>query len=1323
VARGRKQKRKKRANRLPRVEEVIAGRAGVSARELVQLIKQVNPTDREVSPGVSDRRYQQKSALQSLLVRRYPDQLEVVPEQGELVLLRHRSSGLDACHTLIEELDEQAGRWVRRQLDEQASEGLLSPPPAPARTTRAKAAPAQATADPGPGPHQPAAEAAPAGAPEAADPEDAPQAGDLEDEPQAGDLEGTSAELLQQGREALEAYDFQRARQCQEQAFHRSGGSLDAAAALLELLVEHLAAYRDALDHAAELSPEAAADPRVRTLLGLAAAREREVDRALELVRDLQGPEVAVVHAVLADNAVRAGEVAQAERRLQAARELDPALPEVLRLEQEIAALRARSRRPAEEALTRLAGEGDLDATERAARELLEQWPGSATARQVLRDVRDRRRRREADALLEQADARFENGAYAEAAGLLERARSLGAAEEAVAPRLSAARELEEQRAARERRQQLERRAAEVQRQLRLEDPREGLVSYLEADPEVRTRVRQGADLPLLQWLDQLAPRGRPREAAGAVLALQAAARAGEDSPEDLLDRLRPHRELLLDLEDGRRVLERARARRDRQRQEQIRDALASAEAALGAGQPDRAREALDRLDTHGLPAEQRQAIRDAAARADQLRRWKQRARRFEQLQDAGELVAARDAARRLAESWTGQRVAWEERAAGLTGRIRRQWQIQVHGGLADDGPLRDTGFDGNAERANLWLTPDGEELLLPLVLGRRVFVRVVQLGTGRVTGRISLRTPRPVGFVHDAMVDGRSLWVLGEQHLLQLDRQSWDIQSFRALAEIFPRDTIYDFLTLVPGSRHVWAALRRGDRQLGLAVIDTARWRLHRELPDYDTMVPLVGGAEPTVACVKDDVGATLHQTRGALARWCRARWDEAPTALAVHPDGEHLLLLHEADTLDDLTPDERPVQLSVFGLDGTRADALRFNDAYTWKNRTVGTGRDPGLAAVTFSTEDRMVLVVYRADRTPDDPGLTELYRLDVPEGTLLVQDQEARTLAAVAPGDRGLQVFPVRPDPPEIGTWHRNEEPLLPAASPPFLCDRPAPRLNAQAMALRGLLGQVPVSRLPQWVQDYIGRNQDQPDDLVALHRALTSLPDREAARQAEQQVLRATEPHRAIPAVALLHAGSLAREEKWADVLQLLDPLQESQQELPQHVHHLLGLAQMHTGHSEEALAAWTTGDQQAEGPCQLTPLIRLLQPLPPVPLPAGWGVDEPRVRQLLGAVKTADHHLDRNQPGLAIEVLDRPLVWHASEPQSLARLAEACLQQTDDSPAARCHRAECLAMYLNSREPAEHHLHGEIPYPGATWPRQRLEQLDTRARAWLDGQRG
>ena len=101
------------------VAAVLAGNKDVPARRLVDLIHEVNPTGRDLPQAEAERRYATKSRLQSLLVRRFGEELEVRPDPQtpDAVSIRHRYSDLSASHTVVDTLEEDARSWVRFRLD------------------------------------------------------------------------------------------------------------------------------------------------------------------------------------------------------------------------------------------------------------------------------------------------------------------------------------------------------------------------------------------------------------------------------------------------------------------------------------------------------------------------------------------------------------------------------------------------------------------------------------------------------------------------------------------------------------------------------------------------------------------------------------------------------------------------------------------------------------------------------------------------------------------------------------------------------------------------------------------------------------------------------------------------------------------------------------------------------------------------------------------------------------------------------------------------------------------------------------------------------
>ncbi|MGC4114108.1 MAG: hypothetical protein QM765_05670 [Myxococcales bacterium] len=465
-------------------ESILRGRVEAEPRQLLDVIHAVNPTGHGLDTAETQRRYALKSRLQSLLVRRFRDDLVIEPEADGIVGLRLRSVAGDACHARLCDLEDDARAWLRLQLD--LGLATLPPPPAPAAPPARKKPGSRGRAQ----------------------------------------RSGSAAERLADADELLLAYDYAAAREALEDAFALTAGAPAAAVPLLSLLVDTLAADGDALSLEEELSAESAALPSVRALLAVAAARLGDSARAFGFLDGLTDPRSADAWLLLA----RAQpDPALASRHLRRAAQLAPTHPELASLESELSRREADLRRPAEEALGQAIQSGEDAAIEQRARDVLARWPASEAAGRALRELEVRRRDRRAQALLAEADAARDAGDFAAELRALRGISQAGSAVAGLESRLErAAADEEDARAARL--------AAELHRRRAAGERAEALLGFLELAPRGREKVR-GLGWPELPALEALGARCRPREAVEALLALEEAERATPERTRSLLAR------------------------------------------------------------------------------------------------------------------------------------------------------------------------------------------------------------------------------------------------------------------------------------------------------------------------------------------------------------------------------------------------------------------------------------------------------------------------------------------------------------------------------------------------------------------------------------------------------------------------------------------------------------------------------------------------------------------------------------------------------------------------------------------------------------------
>jgi hypothetical protein len=998
-------KRAARRLRLSDVQAVLAGRVAPEpeARALVELIRAVNPTDRTLPAAEAKRRYADKSRLQSLLVRRFADELEALPEADEaVVLLRYGPSGRSACHAVLEELDDDAQRWVRQALDAQ----LVA---------------LEAGAGDGGG----AAKArSAAGGADAVEVDDADEA------------HRSPQELITRAEQALAEYDFPAAQRRLARALDASGGARAAAQPLLELLVDTLAADAEALDLQARLSPEAAGDAGVRVLLGLAAARQGEAGRAEALVRGLSHVRVVEVHAALADGALAAGQLDVAEQHLAAARSFDLPSQALLHIEEALAAQRAGARQPEERALSALVEAGQLEQAEQAAAALLERYPDSVVARRVRAAVQRQRAEAAQEALCGAVDRELAEQRFEQAAALLRAAGASGADlhEAQLARRMARA----------EAGVQVATEAAQVARVLALLDAvdataegqsrGQALAAYVALEPEPRRRVREAAEAAQERAteLSQLEALGassgsrvgggsdkRARAAVDAVLALgRAEVAAAHQEWEAARELLEPHARQLDRLPRGAKLLAEAAARVREQATSRAAEALARAEAAAAAGELEQAEALLARIDRRRLDAGRQGDAEALSARLRQAGALAELGQRVARQERSGDLLGARQTAEALiAQTQGAARETWRARRAALSEAIGRRFVVVA--GAREAGARAHPVMRLRSDGAIRLLSADGDELVLIDTQGRYLALELVAVESSEVRRSALLRTPSPIG-ICDAALVGDALQIVGDEGVaLDLSLEGFEPRRWVDLRAVLGRDCVFEDM-LVADGRHAWVATQaRTQAPITIQVVDLERRRVVRELPQ---MIPiqLIPGARPGDAPLvgghrDEERGPQLYTTRGRPRRSMLPRDLELQMA-TPRPDGAPgLLVLHTESLLD--VEHEGPLHLTLFDAQGRAGPALRLEGSSGAYIHSLACSVEQGLAFVAFLIEvgerQQAVLVALR----PRGETLELVWRVKVPRDLNLVQDAAAYRVASVVREEGDLRVLRLSAAPPAL------------------------------------------------------------------------------------------------------------------------------------------------------------------------------------------------------------------------------------------------------------------------------------------------------------------
>ena len=1242
-------------------DDVLAGRARPDVRDLIELIHDVNPSGHEhLSAREIAGRYAVKSRLQSLLVRRFADDLGVEPVRGEphLVTLRHRPSGQDACHALVRELDDDARSWVQRAIDlgDDAADDLSSPP------RRAEAG--RAVVIPSP-------------------PRSAP-------------------ELLGAARDAVDAYDYELARERLEAALAQ--GSERAAARLLELLVDTLGADDEALALVPRLPDAARIRPDVCTLLALATARKGDRAAAIALLRGVApSPREASVFAALARHAVSAGDARCAAADLARVRERSPAHPAIGPLAAAIEALRA----PLEEE-ARIARRRDeehrLELAARLAREAEQAIVAGALGA--------------ARFLVQKAHA--EGLAAAQAAGV----RAQIAALEARAHERAEAARIDD-----------------VARLLGESDATPALLAYLALRGSSRAAVRARATLPALGWLDETGlTEGSGARARAAVLAVQALGRAEAEvarDPRAALDLLAPHLKALASVPRADAVAQAAERALTEQRHQRAREGLEAAARAFAEGGDEdlaRAKGLLAQVRARDLDDDTKARFtaleRQLEGTLDRLRR---RAR-VEELRGKDDPRAALLILDGLIDATPepAERAGYLETRVAVCAAVHNEYAIRSE--ILAPGTRRRLPGPTLPDPSRS-LLPGGHELVVAQSCGRWIFLWRIDVASGDVRERVRMIIAEPVRLQRIVIEAGRLCLVGTTGTVVELEMSTWlplmDSNSTRS--PDFSSDT-----ALAAGGRYTWVSWGSAG-SFSVDVWDGPREEWCRQSHDKSRLMFLAplygfsrsGGADaPAMAVVRTlhDMELTLYSARGTQLSTPRKVW-LVQNSIVVHPCGETLLAVAMTRS-----PDRNAPRYAFVEID-SRGCALPIGDAVEAAARTLEGFEEiqpihtvvdapAGLVFVRFDATTESYLLCLETPTAGDAPPrdgharpVKIRYRVTVPARTQLVEDPARGSVFAIVREEDDVEVIRLDASPPSLRTTpsrFRAPEPYQLNLSCGADCDLPtgARQRRVEDLAAANYL------QSSTLIQARIARAvQDGPGPALDLMYGLKRGQNTSLWLRAAEAAIAAFPDH---PEVRLASARYQTRESRWDLTRERLEGVDLTLLAEPhvRHFHHLLGTALLWTGERAEALRVLREAELHG-GACDVGLALALVMPLDdPEGETRAWTSAQRVVRELMRAVEAADGRLGEEDPLGAIRVLDTLLIQDLREVQSLARLAEAYLAVPDGEAIDPFEKAFALATFSGAHADKTIFSRNELPlFP--RWDAARLDALEARAIAWLE----
>lgn len=1262
----------------------------LSLRELFDRIHRVNPTGRSLSRAEMDARYAEKNKLQSALVRDFSEVLRFRTERDpRVVAIGHESLGLDGCHAIIEELEEDARSLVRRALDEAAA----PPAPPPRDSERERQAAARGDAPPPPSPSATGA-----------------------------------LRLLDEGARALAEYDYDGARAALEAAFAASRGGVAAAVALLSLLLDHLADDAAARALADALGADARADPVVRARVALADARLGNERDAEQRVIGVEVPEVAEVWLAFAEASVARGEPSRAEEQLARARSYDPSNGRLSDVGRKVAALRDAHQGEREADLRARWHAGQRDEARALARSIVATFGDSRDAREILA-------RLAATDRLDAARARFEDARTRAADGELGLARTL---------LLSAAAELSggDDREWDGLRSEIDAERVRVER--RMEDREtdaavEHAIAQLASPPEMAARaflalrpdrrlvaIERSSHHPsrrifeAARRLRATRPQASDAEVAGAISALEGArlaveaVEAGSDDeshPERVLSALEAHRSLLDALADAREPLEAfhllvasfaaSRAARARLRGSELRSngdtggAIAALEAAdLRGAHPD-----VERVVARDL-AELR-ARADAEAIEAELARVLGEERPIEDARTAAQLLDARALVDRLRAHLGDYAVsAWSELAERRREAVGRHLDVTRHPGATPSWYLRPTGGRMRSVRAG------GAEVVIPHASDAGLALHRYDLERSTVVETIRLRLFAPPEL--SSLAVRGALAVIADRSgvAYELDLDAAEILRVHPSRAIDPRG---DLEFAWSDELYLWYGGDTGSRtiQANSGVVVRQAWI------GWRTQV-LPGPSGDVVDCVASRAGrASLFSPAGKSLGTTFAH-----AAVARAPTGGGYLLFVDAYDREPEVGFARCVSASEPSRWAGPQLALR---QWSWERPThAATSTDEGLTFVLMYDEDQAVLRAFDLD---PDLRPNEVWSVPVAQDASLAEDWEGRCVVLIEPREaRGCdaRVVVLGRAPPASVAAKAELELEVEAMAHGWARDcafdprrfhvelqRSAARSSEQSRALVEELAAHP-ARGPELTPQILRGAIDwvHAEDRLAHLGALPTIRPllvEVALRTARWEAFEVRMNERSSPGAAPLSSpGDRTQHDAHLDVLHALlggrfDDARDA-----------LDVMRARASEGREA----TCPEEALRAYVEEVRAAALDEPNPSVP--------ESETLARLRSLLLADAHIDAGDLDAAWATLDRRLFWNQGELHHLSRAALVVLSRELRSAADRTRAWLVLRRFLEVSHPSYWNIRARFyPLP-PRWTRRHLDDLVVHARRTLDG---
>jgi len=1304
----RKKRKKKKGKTGVDPYEVIEGNTQVTALEIIRLIHKVNPTTKVIDVDKASEQYRLKARLQSLLIRRFKESLQVEipdPENSQLVGLRLLHFKENACHTLIHELDDDAGSWVKKQIDEAiaATDGVSENFPK-TRSVRAPLSedPASPNAD--------------------------------MDEPEDLPVE----EWIKLGKMAMAAYDFEASERYYLNALKKSRGHIEPALCVLELFVEHLGAYEKALDVSKLFSSATGKDQRVKVLLGLSFAHCGQFDQALKSIDRISDPRTVDITLLSIEHFIKKGDENRAARGLSSLKSHERGYMErksdIARLEHELRALRAGKLKHVEEEMSQAWKERRYEVALEGAEKIVALLPENKAARKVMHDFKKQQRQDAISRLILDADDARGKHAFAREVEILKNVIALGPNTVKLSPRLKYAQDMAEK-------QQEEMKMAAALRLWKEGRVSESLFQFLDFSKKQRGHILQSIPDPHFRWLEEALSSGtvkNPKKTVNAILALGRLTEWLEkgENIDQIIQELSFHGKTLHSISHARTVLKQAESMLEATESRKNRDLLSKAKRFLTEGNRDleKAGHCLSNIRMNRLNNSDRSTLDGLKSKLQRLETIQILRHTYESSAAKKDHFSCMDIAGKLSkQEEEGQLGRWSEKIREHAERLKKEWALtscNIREMSASYGYL---GIRWMENHPSCWVLPDNRHLVLTTSHDRWVFIRTFCLEDRTFREGIILRTPEKLTFPN-VIPAGNTLWIAGQDgHLLGLCLDPLEIRSWHDFATAVRKDEVIEETRFFPKSRTFWLEKRKQEgADNTIQVIHMDQERTIRKIKSFNYPVVIFSGNNFEIAVAdRDDRAVRIYSEEGRFKRSVALERPCILSEAAVHQERDGYIFLtydntdpfdpisgmwdDDADMDDDLTLTLEETQ------DGNKpVHSIRVEDSNGIFHHGMAVSKDSGIIFVFFINDSETDQTCGLAAFKLSEKGFDLLYQTPVPKDLILVSNERSDRIIAISPGNEEMQAIALDDHPPQFEAGHARKKASFhfPEFNSIWVCDVQTGAFNARVLALMPMLKECSYEELSKRIRET--KRRDDAEGAVILAHALQRTL---LINQGEDFWIWVKKHYPNHCRVLFHRAVETAKKEKWQEVISYLEKVQPGELDDGAACHrcHLLGMAYFAEGDAEKALRLWKEGTDYPDGKCELDPYITYAEISLMKEKKREKFVMNEDMKNGLDLFEIIDRHMKKGDWQGVIATVESANALETRDMQLQARLTHAYLQQDVllEEAAFIC-KVLVLANYCERHN--EHHFHRNqiLPHYMETWSEARLKETAKEASEWLDG---